>query len=256
MRHVVQDPPPAAAARRHDPAVRAALQLPRRRDRHRHRRLGPLDRLDMDRRQAEQHVTARTRVGSGGRVGAPRSVGQRRGPRGRSVVGASDHRGPRPLHPARHGARTTPHQIGEEPDKPETSMSRWRLGRRRGSSPQRLAHTSTGSLRRRYAPSLPPLSASTGAHSFRRQSRLQGSLLRPQDSKSSVTRCQPGRPSEVQRSGTLASHTFTIMDLGVLIQVDPKHLWRSKRPAFQTCDTSRQSTSRSYFGLASPFLSS
>lgn len=115
MRHVVQDPPPAAAARRHDPAVRAALQLPRRRDRHRHRRLGPLDRLDMDRRQAEQHVTARTRVSSGGRVGAPRSVGQRRGPQGRSVVGASDHRGPRPLHPARHAARATPYRIDEEP---------------------------------------------------------------------------------------------------------------------------------------------
>ena len=118
LRHVVQDPPPAAAARRHDPAVRAALQLPRSRDRHRHRRLGPLDRLDMDRRQAEQHVSAGAWVSSRGRVGAPRSVGQRRGPQGRSVVGASDHRGPRPLHPARHGARTTPHQIGEEPLNP------------------------------------------------------------------------------------------------------------------------------------------
>lgn len=127
MRHVVQDPPPAAAARGYDPAVRAALQLPRRRDRHRHRRFGPLDRLDMDRRQAEQHVTAGARVSSGGRVGAPRSVGQRRGPRGRSVVGASDHRGPRPLHPARHAARATPYRIDEEPPKasaPKVPQSR------------------------------------------------------------------------------------------------------------------------------------
>lgn len=92
-------------------------------------------------------------------------------------------------------------------------MSHWRLGRRRGSSRRHLAHTSAGSLRRRYVPSLPPLSASTGVHSFRRQSRLQGSLPRPQGSKSSVTRCQPGRSSQAPRSGRLASHALIIMDL-------------------------------------------
>ncbi|GEA82082.1 hypothetical protein CUD01_25260 [Cellulomonas uda] len=74
MRHVAQQPHPPTPADRDDPAVRAALQVRGRRDRHPHHRHASRHGLNPDPVQAEQNVTASTGIGRWAHVGAPRSV--------------------------------------------------------------------------------------------------------------------------------------------------------------------------------------
>lgn len=96
--HIMQPTVTTAPTRGHDPAVRAAHQLPGRGHGPGHQIHAPFDGLDVDALQAQQRIAARTGISSGGRAHAPRSVSQRRGPLGGSAcLVATDLRGPRRL---------------------------------------------------------------------------------------------------------------------------------------------------------------
>ena len=117
--HVAQHSQPPPTPHSDDPAPWAAHQLRRRRDRHGHARRTTLDVLDMDTVHAEQDITARAGI-DGGCAGAPRSVGQRRGPRSDQdawslpILGDLDPSHPQPAH--RRAATPT-----ASPKSPETA---------------------------------------------------------------------------------------------------------------------------------------
>src|SRR5690606_39068423 len=90
-------------------------------DRHQH--LGALDRLHLDVGDAQECVAARAGI-SGGRIAAPRSVGQRRGPRDERLLGRyRSSRTSTPTHPQLPTASPAPHRKSEEPDKAYSSRA-------------------------------------------------------------------------------------------------------------------------------------
>lgn len=118
VRHVAQHPHPPAAAERDDPAVRAARQLPGRRDRHPHGDRVAINPLDSNAIEPEQKIAASAGIGGRARVGAPRSVRHVEvlANKSGSLV-APDPRGPRPLPAAQPAEPLTPHRNDEESNK-------------------------------------------------------------------------------------------------------------------------------------------
>ena len=121
--HVMQPAHPPSTADRDDPAPWAAHQLPGRGDSHRQHRRAPLDVLDVDAVQAEQDITTGAGI-SRGCADAPRSVGQRRGPRSDQdawslpILGDPD---PITTEPGSPASRA-PYRKSDEPRTPTASL--------------------------------------------------------------------------------------------------------------------------------------
>src|SRR5690606_21606139 len=108
----MQHPASTPATGRDHPARLTPHRRRRRRHRHDQQRITPVDVLDMDTVEPEQHVAAGTRISSRAHVSAPRSRVKHVEVLGQNQrVSTTDPRGPRPLPADHHTASLTPPDV-------------------------------------------------------------------------------------------------------------------------------------------------